>query len=250
MTPVPDVSVTDLHTNPTWLEGFRHGDRDALSRVYARYAPDLRLRLTRGIIAGGAVEGYRLRIHEDDAREEIIQETFLRALSEKSRARYDGARPFLPYLVRIARNIIVDQHRRSQRYDARFAPEHGRSDGDEPHSRIANAADTDDSPLAMGRSPERASAKQELTAALLTFVRSLEPSEFELLRLYYEDDATQRQAAAQMGVDRNHVRKLIAQIRAKLLEEMRQQGLIQTMSPDELLGLAALVLSSLGGSSC
>jgi RNA polymerase sigma factor (sigma-70 family) len=47
--------------------------------------------------------------------EDLVQEVFARAFSQSSRDRYDRERPFVGYLLGIARNLIVDLRRAASR---------------------------------------------------------------------------------------------------------------------------------------
>ena len=46
---------------------------------------------------------------------DLVQEVFTRAFEPKTRRRFDGERPYGPYLGRIAHNVVVDYFRRKQR---------------------------------------------------------------------------------------------------------------------------------------
>src|SRR5262249_10922972 len=92
------------------LDAFRRGDREALARVYHHYV-DAVARLVR---YGFLLETRNLRIsgaRDVDAENEIIQDVFVRAFGERARLGYDGIRPYRPYLLRIAKNLLVDQAR-------------------------------------------------------------------------------------------------------------------------------------------
>jgi RNA polymerase sigma-70 factor (ECF subfamily) len=58
--------------------------------------------------------GARARVTGEDVRD-IVQETFARVLDDKTRARFDPARPFRPYLANVARHVLVDSLRRASR---------------------------------------------------------------------------------------------------------------------------------------
>ena len=63
---------------------------------------------------GGRLMGVVQKAHRDlDQTEDIVQETFVRAIQEADRLRSDGA--LFPWLVRIALNVAVDLRRRTQR---------------------------------------------------------------------------------------------------------------------------------------
>ncbi len=47
--------------------------------------------------------------------EDLIQEVFVRAFSEKGRLAYDGLRDYEPYICTIARNLLIDRARKQGR---------------------------------------------------------------------------------------------------------------------------------------
>lgn len=63
---------------------------------------------------GGRLMGVVQKAHHDLGQtEDVVQETFVRAIQEADRLRSDGA--FFPWLVRIALNVAVDLRRRTHR---------------------------------------------------------------------------------------------------------------------------------------
>src|SRR5262245_4533417 len=87
------------------LEGFRRGDEAALTRVYREYSDPVAEFLARG--AGVKVSGAAATLGALDV-EAAHQETFVRAFRPQARAAYDALRPYLPYLLTIARSAAVD----------------------------------------------------------------------------------------------------------------------------------------------
>lgn len=80
------------------------GDAAAFAALYDRHYP--------------AVYRYAyLRTPDRMAAEDVTSETFLRAMG--SLHRYEPRAPFVSWLVRIARNVILDQARSSKRREAR-----------------------------------------------------------------------------------------------------------------------------------
>jgi RNA polymerase sigma-70 factor, ECF subfamily len=61
---------------------------------------------------GAALVSYVTTItHDREAAEDIVQETIVRAWRRAGRLARDG-RPLRPWLVRVARNLAIDRHRR------------------------------------------------------------------------------------------------------------------------------------------
>jgi len=96
--------------NERLLEGYREGQTSVLATVYTMYSSLVRQQLRslawthgRDDLAGASEVA------------DLVQETFLRAFSSTARGRYDGRRPFQPYLAAIARNCFVDRVRERAR---------------------------------------------------------------------------------------------------------------------------------------
>jgi RNA polymerase sigma-70 factor (ECF subfamily) len=99
----PDEALPDAAGEPgeaALIERAKHGDDQAFSEIYRRYRdPMLRLALA--------------RLPDPRAAEEIVQETFLRALRRLDSV--DSSRPLGPWLATIAANLVVDWHRSRDR---------------------------------------------------------------------------------------------------------------------------------------
>lgn len=234
-------SSTLLHKDPHWLAGYRRGDADALQRVFDSHSDELQKLLTTGMVTKSEGKRVRIRIQDPDERDEVINEVFARAFSVATRRNYRGVAPFFPYLCRICRNVVVDRFHESRRERALF-----RSDNvDSPSGGFAlseQAADWQSGPTSLGRSPEMSAARTQLATALQAFMTTLTDEERELMRLYYEDDASQRTAAERLGIDRNRVRYLVTGVRRRLLNHMRNERLIDELDPGQLLEIIAALI--------
>jgi RNA polymerase sigma factor (sigma-70 family) len=89
------------------FEAFRRGDRDALERVYRSHIDDVE-RFVGARLA-------RARRFSAANLADVVQDIFLRAFSPSARTSYDGERAYAPFLMTIARNVLVDWLRRSSR---------------------------------------------------------------------------------------------------------------------------------------
>ncbi len=230
---------TELHADARWLARYRLGEPEALARVYETYAPELEDVLRKGLVTRGAQGRVRIRL-DDDERQEVVNEVFVRVFEDRTRRNFTGNAPFFPYLARICRNVVVDRHRRERRDAQMF-----RSDVTETASGQWSYADRTaaerSGPVALGRSPERSASRSALADAMRTFLDTLSDEERALLTLYYEDDSSQREAAERLGLGRQQVRTMIARLRTRLLRHLRQQGWIEDLDAAELLrALAAL----------
>ncbi len=106
--------MTIFLVNREILESFRRGDDPTLRDVYIFYIKDVE----RFVATGWFDSKTRIRtgrIDDFELQMELIQETFLRAFSDGARLAYDGIRPYRTFLLRIARNVIIDYLRKRPR---------------------------------------------------------------------------------------------------------------------------------------
>lgn len=104
--------MTLFRDRPDLLLAFRRGDRAALEAVYWAYID----RVERLIRAGWRTPAGDLASPPTgDDIGDLVQETFARAFTERTRLAFDGLREFGPYLATIARNLLVDWARRRGR---------------------------------------------------------------------------------------------------------------------------------------
>lgn len=218
----------DLRHDPAWLEGLRRGAPEALERAARTYSPMLDARLTYGFSTTTDGQRVRLRVHDPDEREEIVQETFSRAFADDARARYGGESDYGAYLLRICRNLAVDRFRRACAKRRVIAPTAA-----DAVEMLAEAADAS----GPGRSPENQVAAGQVRALIVEFLATLDERDLHLLRLYSESDLSQRQAADVLGVERHAVRAMTASIRTRLLRFMKRKRAIDALEPEQLLDL-------------
>lgn len=91
---------------PHLLEAFRQGERWALEHVYRAH-----VRMLDRYLRALARASHAPELGQPGAVADLLQEAFVRALSPTARLAYDGARPYGPYLRKIAKNLFVDQLR-------------------------------------------------------------------------------------------------------------------------------------------
>jgi len=238
----------ELHEDRSFLEAFRRGDNDALKLVYERYAPAL------GKYVGGGFsttsDGRSLRIEVEDPVErlDVVQETFAKAFLEKNRLTYDGYRPYGPYLLRICRNLAIDRVRARQRRARVIVADTPLRDEEGSSTQVDVAADV--SIEGEDWSTAQRASRRELLGLLGEYLKTLNERERELLRLFYVNETSQREAAESMQLTRNQIRTLVAKLRRSLLEHMMRSGVIKDADPGELLRAVTLLLiivSSSGG---
>ncbi len=101
-----------FHERRDRLDAFRKGDRNILAEVFYAYVDDVSLVLRRG---------FRLKEHvvrgvdAIDREKDLVQEVFLRAFDERARLAFNGLLPYGPYLLQIARNLLIDDWRKQGR---------------------------------------------------------------------------------------------------------------------------------------
>ena len=93
--------------DPTEVEPFTRGERAALERVYRAHVATVE-RFVRATLV-------RTRRFSGSNLSDLVQEVFIRAFSASARQSYDGKREYTPYLMTIARNLVIDWHRRNTR---------------------------------------------------------------------------------------------------------------------------------------
>jgi RNA polymerase sigma factor (sigma-70 family) len=189
------------------LKAFRVGHRSVLEQVFRTYADDvgrvLRLgfRLDREALV---VPG----LHDVDREKELLQEVFVRAFNERARLAYNPLQPYRPYLMQIARNLLLDEHRRR-----------GRAQGDVAQAALAEAVDLEPS-------ADLALETLRLKEATAAYCQSLEQGVQQFIRLRFDEGLSQADVAQRLGVTRRRVRTLEELVHAGLREFLQARGLI------------------------
>jgi RNA polymerase sigma factor (sigma-70 family) len=192
--------------NRALLDAFRRGDRPALTAVYRAYATDVAALVRRGFRDGGqsAVPGIR----ESDGQRDAVQEVFVRAFSEKARLAFDGLSPYRPYLMRIAKNLMIDQARKSGRL-----------------AQVSSSETLDaSSDSLLDQSPEEELEWRTLRQATHDYCSKLEPTLQRLVQLRFEEEQSQQDVADILGVSRRKVRNWENQIRAGLERHLKTRA--------------------------
>ena len=210
------------------LQGFRDGSREALTEVYRMYAAQIATHLRRGFSfeSRGAMHrfvgyGSAYELHD------VLHETFRRAFEPAARQRYDGIRPYGPYLQAIARNIVLRGFRAKEILFPRIGE--GWSTGPED-GRVADPMPEGD---AEAPGPEAQVGTEQLRAVVRAFLETLSAAERELVVLRFVDGMSQRDAAARLGLGRQQVRGRETKLRAKLIAYLRERG-EQSLVPGSL----------------
>jgi RNA polymerase sigma-70 factor (ECF subfamily) len=173
------------------LESFRRGDRGALEHIYSLYARDVEKRVRAVLIGLG-------RLTPDNLAD-LVQESFLRAFSDRARAQYDGQREYGPFLITIAQNVVIDWSRRSCR--------------EVPEPDILEWFSEQ-----VSYDMETAPFDKTLLAKTEAYVAGLPPDMEAVHQVRFVRGMPQRQAAEAIGISRQSLRTL----ERKLLSGFRQ----------------------------
>lgn len=198
------------------LDRFRRGERDALAAVYERYVDQVATLARRGFTIEAQGHLHVPGCRDVDDEHEVVHDTFVRAFSEPARLAYDGLRPYRPYLLRIAKNLMIDRHRARRRQGARM----DRSSLGDIDALLERNAD-----LAAMPAPEEDLHWKSLSAATSAVLADLDAESRELVRLRFEEELSQDQVAARLGCSRRRVRTIEARVQKAVRARLRRLGL-------------------------
>jgi RNA polymerase sigma factor (sigma-70 family) len=203
--------VTVFAGNRGLLDAFRRGDRAALTTVYLHYVDEIAAIVRNGFsIPASSV---RVRgVADEQTERDLVQEVFARAFAPRARDAYDGIRPYRAYLRQIAKNLVVDRVRAARQ----TVPL-----GDDDVLGEPDAAGPEVEP----------SGWREQRHETAAYVAGLAPELQRLIKLRYEEEMSQEQTAAALGISRRRVRTLEARIERGLRKALRRAGLLQKDRP-------------------
>lgn len=207
--------MTIFFGNRTLLEAFRRGERAALTVVYHQYVDEVADLVRHGFTVktkGGRVRGIR----EHDRQRDLVQEVFLRAFSEQARRAYDGVSPFRPYLLRIAKNLMIDEGRKAVPL-AEPAIGAGEAPGDRVEIEIP--------------SPEDDLEWHRLREATRAYCATLNEKLQRFVKLRFEEERSQRDAARALEISRHQVRAWERKVREGLRRHL--EGMERRLRPVE-----------------
>lgn len=235
----------ELQGFPERIEAFRRGDRDLLGQLYQAHAPEVELFLRRGFSFNSQGKLMRFQgFHEPFKLQEAIQECFLRAFRLNARHAYDADKPWRPYLMAIVRSQVIDQFRKQQTEQRYFVPLIQSVAGATDEAQALERLDASQPEL---RDPELLTLRARLRDHLTTFLQTLSPEERVILEEHMLGDLSQEQIATQLSLSRNDVRKLIREMRARLLRHLKTEGLIDSLDSQALFQALLVLLLLPGG---
>ena len=214
------------------LEAFRRGDRAVLGAVYREYVGQVEAMLRSGFTFTSQGATVRFRgIREPFRLQEAIQESFIKAFRQSARESYDGSRAYGPYLMTIARNLIIDDYRRRRLESELFVRLGDVSfDGEADADALGRLSAQPDGP-----SPEASVWRRQLSEALSAFVTDLDEIDGRILREHLLGSQTQQGMADELGISRNDVRKHIRLLRERLLRHLKSEGIIGNLEVAEVM---------------
>ncbi|MGZ3457271.1 MAG: RNA polymerase sigma factor [Archangium sp.] len=190
------------------MQRFRDGDPETLGQVYRAHA-ELLARMLRAMAwrvrGSGQVRG-PLEL------ENTVLETFARAFEPRTRAAYDGVRPYGHFLVGIARNVLLEQSRQREV-----------AVGLEPFEERGEVAEE-------GEGLAQELEDREVEALLARFKAGLTEEERQLFELRFgEEGMAQEGAAERLGLTRIQVRRRELGLKTRLLEFLQARGYLEGM---------------------
>lgn len=191
------------------LRGFREGDPAALSEVFRTHVEVLTRVLRARAHQGGAFAHVRSAMEIEN----VVFETFARAFEPRTRATYDGVRPYGYYLLGIARNVVLEQLRRRDQpsgldLEEMAGPELADSQGEQLHE------------------------DRELEGLLEEFRRGLDEAEARLYELRFVEGLPQEDASARLGLSRIQLRRRERALKQRLLEHLHARGYLRDLQPE------------------
>ncbi len=200
--------MTWLAQNQERLARYRAGDRATLAEVYEHYAPGLAKSLRLGFTARcpGGPKTFSLRLTAFDV-DDVVQESFIRAMSPTARKSFDGSRSFSAYLSGVCRNVLIDRFRKTSR---------------EPSAVDLGVQQLEDQPS--GSSPEQSALLRELKLIYREFLGTLSPTDRDILRLRYEERLPRRVVCAHTHLTPMQLRTREKHLRSKLYNHLKSHG--------------------------
>lgn len=198
--------MTLFHGNRALLDAFRKGERAALTTVYSHYVGEVATLIRRGFSMES--RGSVLGVREPHRQMDLVQEVFVRAFSESGRMSYDGLSPFRPWLLRIAKNLMIDEGRRA---------------GTLASSSNLQSDETADEILTANPEEELEWKRLRDSTKAWTSAQSEEVQRF--VRLRFEEERPQSEVAQMMGTSRRRVRTLESTVRDGLRKHLKSVSL-------------------------
>ena len=211
--------------NRPLLDAYRRGERHAFEAVYDAYARKVVDVLRHGFQFRSRGRSMRFRGFSDPGElETFVQEVFLRAFSEGARTRYDGLRPFEPYLLRLTRNRVIDELRRRQT----------------ALERLVGPLEEGAEPMSDEPGPEQTVDAARAARLVRAFVAERNELERAFIVARFERDASLLATARELGITRMRARVLERRLLRDLEDHLRGAGYLD--APAALATFATVLL--------
>jgi RNA polymerase sigma-70 factor (ECF subfamily) len=163
----------------------------------------------------GALLGFlRRRLRDDEAAEDLLQETFVRAMKS---GRVDRADELRPYLFTIAQNLVADHWRRR----FRLVPREGEAGGEAGLDGVADVR---------SESPEAAAGRRGLERRVRAAFALLPERYQQAFRLAAIEQRSYREIGELTGWSLDQVRINVHRARRRLIDELGDE-LVAEMRP-------------------
>lgn len=233
-----------LSSDRELLKRFRLGEQEALAQVYREYAPAISAFLARGFSFSS--KGRTLQFngyHQPFDIENAVQETFVRAFSERARLAYDGLSPYKSYIMAVARNLVLSELRRREVAMSQLVKVVDDGAADAAVEKLARGEA--ESPIA-GAPPslngEVEFLHQELKRLYRAFVDELKPEHREFFVARFEQRLTQVEAGKRAGLSHMQARTLEKKLRKRFLSFMQSRGYLEGYTGSYAVATLCLML--------
>lgn len=182
--------------------------------MYECYFDDVYRLAQHGFVTSDGRRGGRIEAEAD--RLDFVQDVFVKAFATEARLSYDSARPYRPFLLRIARNLRVDLARRAGREPTQGKAAHC------DYLRIDELVELGTAIPA----PEASLHWQQLVEQTATIVGGLEADVRDVARLRFSEELSQVEVASRLGTTRRHVRTLEGRLLQSVRRGLARAGLL------------------------
>lgn len=225
------------------LDGYRAGEQAALLAVYRHYVRDVTRFLARGFTFNSRGRPFAFRGFSGGYESEAaVQEVFRKVFEENARLAYDGLSPFRPYLLRIARNLVINDLKAKQPILFKYRQGRAVTLSEPSEAELA----LENTPIA-DRSQDDLLEAQEVAQLVAEFKKSLSARELGVFEQRFEHGHSALDAAQALGLGRSQVRTTEGRVRGSFLKYMQRSGYLQNYTANgpsavEALGTVALLL--------
>ena len=204
------------------LEGFRRGDSWALAKVYRAYAPSIVTLLRLGFSFES--QGRRCRFQGTRSAfdlEDRLQEVFARAFTERARQTYDGLSPYRAYLLRIARNLVIDDFRKKERALLEYAYEPVDRPASDPGGGLTEPFEGE---VGTTGQPEIDLSGRQTVELVAAFCASMPLREQRVIQLRFREELEHQEVARQTGLSSSQIKTSELRIRRDFFRFMKKHG--------------------------